>query len=260
MDAMEIPSSKTLHHIKLGKLVNTTIESKLGHFFPTKDNHRRWKWELHGPSNIVENIFLFGLYQQKHFVVNSTSTNRHLLSITSNEYTTQQVNNKVGYPLQPFKKANGIQSFWKPLSPNATYDLRKGKTEFRQRFLEGLLKVIDSRDLSELEIIHMPNKRITIGVVSSQWGERTKYGWSVCFRNGNERPFFGCDTGSVQKTTSFSEQIFSELYATRAALTFLRIQINSIWTIHPLRLTVLSTHDATIATLTKLHKTNTHNQ
>jgi hypothetical protein len=47
---------------KLGRLVNTTIESKLGHFFPTEDNHRRWKWELIGRSNIVGNIFLFGLY------------------------------------------------------------------------------------------------------------------------------------------------------------------------------------------------------
>jgi hypothetical protein len=48
--------------LKLGRLVDTTIESKLGHFFPTEDNHRQWKWELRGPSNIVENIFLFGLY------------------------------------------------------------------------------------------------------------------------------------------------------------------------------------------------------
>jgi hypothetical protein len=43
----------------------------------------------------------------------------------------------------------------------------------------------------------------------------------------NTRIHFGHGAGSVMKTSSYSERIFGELYATSAALTFLRCQLKS---------------------------------
>jgi hypothetical protein len=105
----------------------------------------------------------------------------------------------------------------------------------------------------------MHNKQITIGIVSKQWGVRTDCGWSICFQNDNNRYYFGSGAGSVPKTSSYSEGIFREVYATRAALIFLQRQLTSIWNIQRLRITVLSGNQWTISTLEKLYKTEAHN-
>jgi hypothetical protein len=139
---------------KFGKLSDTTIESKLGNFFPTTDNHRRWKWEITGPSTIVENVFLFGLYRQKHYQIQQARTARQYHSININEYTTQLPTDTVGYPVQPNTQNGNTLTFWRP-PPQAVWDLRKKEPT-----------LMDSRPLDQGEIDHMPNKRMIIGVVS----------------------------------------------------------------------------------------------
>jgi hypothetical protein len=244
---------------KSGRLTDTSIESKLGNFFPTTDNHRRWKWEITGQSTIVENVFVFGLYRQKHYQIQHERTTRQYFSINTNEFSMKEPNNTVGYPLQQHHRNNDITTFLKPPTHHQHYDLRKKDNPPVQKFTNNLVKFMDSRSLDQLEIVQMPNKRMTIGVASKQWGDRTDFGWSLCFRNENESSFFGCGAGSVEKTSSYSERIFGELYATRAALNHLRVQFESIWTTQQLKITVLSANQATLTTLEKLHKTKTHN-
>jgi hypothetical protein len=49
------------------------------------------------------------------------------------------------------------------------------------------------------------------------------------------------------------------MYATRAAIAFIRTRLNSVWNTNQLRITVLSVNQATLTTLGKLWKTETHN-
>jgi hypothetical protein len=100
---------------------------------------------------------------------------------------------------------------------------------------------------------------MTIGVTSKQRGERTDFGWSICYRSGDKRPFFGGGAGSVMQTTSISEPILGELYAARAAITTLRRTISTTWSNKPLKLTILSANKSTIITLDKLDRITGHN-
>jgi hypothetical protein len=138
--------------------------------------------------------------------------------------------NKVGYPVETHWYTHPIMAFNKPNIQQPEYNLQKQATVPIQKFSKNLVQFTDSKGLSADEVQRMPNKRMTIGTVSKQWGDRTDYGWSVCFRSGNTRIHFGHGAGSIMKTSSYSERIFGELYATRAALTFLRCQLNNIWT------------------------------
>jgi hypothetical protein len=91
------------------------------------------------------------------------------------------------------------------------------------KFAETLTKFSKMRELTLWEENNLHRMRMTIGVVSKQWGERTDFG------RGDNRPFFGSGAGLVMKTTSFSERIFGELNATRAALTTIRQVLTSSW-------------------------------
>jgi hypothetical protein len=244
---------------KSGKLADTSLESNLGHFLTTTDIHRRWKWEITDSNSVVENVFLSGLHSQKQFAIQQSRSARTYVSINKNEYSDRPPNNIAGYPIQQLWYTDPIRAFQKPMTPHLTFNLRKKATTNTPKLLKSLIQFMNSRDLTNDEIDIMPNKRITIGIVSKQWGVRTDFGWSISFPNNNNRYYFGSGAGSVPKTSSYSEKIFGELYATRAALVFLQRQLTKIWNIERLRITVLLGNQSTISVLGNLYKTESHN-
>jgi hypothetical protein len=52
---------------KLGRLGMATLETPLGPFIQTHNNHRMWNWEQTGTNTIVENTYLFNVHQQVHY-------------------------------------------------------------------------------------------------------------------------------------------------------------------------------------------------
>jgi hypothetical protein len=139
------------------------------------------------------------------------------------------------------------------------YNLQKEEPIVPSKFIQTLTKSSTIRGLDDWEKAYLHTARMTIGVTSKQWGERTDFGWSIRYRSGDERPFFGGGVGSVMKTTSFSEPILGELYAARAAITTLRRSMSTTWSTKPLKLTILSANESTIITLGKLDRVTGHN-
>jgi hypothetical protein len=124
--------------------------------------------------------------------------------------------------------------------------------------VEILTKHSTSRQLTEWETSELYQTRMTIGVTSRQLGERTDFGWSVCYKRGNDRPFFGGGAGSVMKTSSQPDQIQGELNATRAAILTLRRLLLPSWSTQQLKMTILSANKSTLQTLEKVE--NNHAQ
>jgi predicted Rdx family selenoprotein len=52
---------------KLSRLGMATLETPLGAFIQTHDNHQVWNWEQTGTNTIVENTYLFNVHQQVHY-------------------------------------------------------------------------------------------------------------------------------------------------------------------------------------------------
>jgi hypothetical protein len=73
---------------KLGRLGMATLETPLGPFVRTHDNHRVWNWEQTGTNTIVKNTYLFNIHQQVHYRAQLT---RHQIKVNqSNKLHTAQ--------------------------------------------------------------------------------------------------------------------------------------------------------------------------
>jgi hypothetical protein len=243
---------------KNGVLANNTLEQKMGPFFPTSLKHRRWKWELTDQSTIVENLFAFENRQRKYKVM-ETRNARNCLTIKKDEFEWLQTDQDIsGYPIDQIRQSAMTLTLTKPTC-TTVLNLQQTTIPVTPKFITKLIQFSDTRELTDWEKDNLCRTRMIIAIVSKQWGERTDFGWSVCYKRGNERPFFGGGAGTVMKTTSFSEKILGELYATRAALTTLRRVLQSVWTKQPLKFTVISANESTMVTLGKLWRVSTHN-
>jgi hypothetical protein len=229
----------------------------MGYFFPSTDNHRRWRWEMTSATTIVENMFNQG-NQQRQYKIGETRAGRGQVSINVNDFVAiDNAEATIGYPLDQIRHSATSRSFTKP-SAKDMYDLRKETATVPSKFTNALIKFSSTQPLTSWEKQYLFTARMTIGVVSAQWGERTDFGWSVCYRHGDVRPFFAGGAGSVMKTSNSSDRIIGELYATRAALATLRRTLPTSW-MDQLKITVLTANTSTFHVLGKLGKTTTHN-
>jgi hypothetical protein len=243
---------------KTGRLADTSLEINMGDFFPITFNHRRWKWELTSPTTMVENVFAHGIRQKKYQIADTRGSRGQYAIIISNFEWIEDADLAFGYPVELVRQSGTIKTFLRPRAKNM-YNLHKVDTPISSKFINVLTKSSTTRKLSNWEKENLSRTRMTICVTSKQWGERTDFGWSICYRRGDTRPFFGGGAGSVMITTSFSEPIMGELYAARAAINTLRRTMSTTWSTTPLKLTILSTNESTITTLEKLDRIGSHN-
>jgi hypothetical protein len=187
-----------------------------------------------------------------------TRAGRGHLTITTTDFEWVSDDDvKSGYPLDLTRQTGTTKTFSRPSVKNL-YNLQKEVIIAPSKFIQTLTKSSAIRELDDWEKVYLHTARMTIGVTSRQWCERTDFGWSICYRSGNEHPFLGTGAGSVMKTTSFSEPILGELCATRAAITTLRRTMSTMWS-KSLKLTILSTNESTLITLGKLDRITSHN-
>jgi hypothetical protein len=99
-------------------------------------------------------------------------------------------NDKTGYPLDQNWNTATTNTLLKPTCTTISI-LQQTSIKDTSKFTKALVKFSNTQELTDWEKANLCWTRMTIGVVSKQWGEHTDFGWSVCYKRGNERPFFG---------------------------------------------------------------------
>jgi hypothetical protein len=131
---------------KLSRLGTATLETPLGPFIRTHDNHQVWNWEQTGPTTVVENTYLFNNHQQVHY---NTQLTRHQIKVNQNDklHTAQPIIH--GHPIMMRQSTNNTWTFAQPLyTPNDYNTYEPKQTVLRDVYKTEMLKLVQYRPMS----------------------------------------------------------------------------------------------------------------
>jgi hypothetical protein len=150
-----------------------TLETLLGPFIPTRDNHRSWHWEQTGANTIVENTHMFNTHQQVHYQAH--------LNQSYKLHNTQPIRH--GHPIMMQQSTDMTWVFTWPQSMPNDYNLHKPKQVIlRDPYKTEMLKLVQYRHLSMPDTQAKAHKTIVIRIASKQWGACADFGWCTTYQ------------------------------------------------------------------------------
>jgi hypothetical protein len=201
---------------KLGRLGTATLETPLGPFVRTHDNHRVWNWEQTGPTTVVENTYLFNIHQQVQYRAQLT---RHQIKVNQSDklHNAQPIIH--GHPIMMRQSTNNTWTFAQPLYTPDNYNTYKPKqTVLHDVYKTEMLKLVQYRPISIPDTQAISHQTIVIGITSKQWGARADFGWCTTYQGDNQEHPLGSRAGSVMITSSYNDRTRADLHALQAAL------------------------------------------
>jgi hypothetical protein len=237
---------------KRSRLGVATLETPLGPFLPTHDNHHSWHWEQTGANTIVENTHVFNTHQQVHYKAHQIKVNQ-----SDKLHNTQPIRH--GHPIMMWQSTDMTWVFaWPRSTPNDCNLHRPKQVILRDLYKTEMLKLVKYRHLSMPDTQAIAHKTIVIGIASKQWGARANFEWCTTYQGDDHQHPLGSRAGSVMITSSYNDRTRADLHALQAALLFLQMQLTHIFQ-EQLHFHTVTKHKAPLTGLVHILKIETHN-
>jgi hypothetical protein len=221
------------------------METPLGPFLPTHNNHHSWHWEQTGTNTIVENTHIFNTHKQVHYKAHLT---RHQIKVNQSNKLNNTQPILHSYPIMIQQSTDTTWTFAQPQTIPNEYNLHRPKQAILcNLYKTEMLKLVQYRHLSMPDTQAIAHKMIVIRIASNQWGAHANFGWCTTYQGNDHQHPLGVSHDHVQ----LQQQV-------QAALLFLQMRLTPIFQ-EQLHFHTVTEHRAPLNALVHSLKIETHN-